>query len=207
MALELLAPAGNYEKLETAFSFGADAAYMGLSSYSMRAKADNFTLEELEKVRALKQRTGKRVYCTMNILFSEDQIHEVEALLPLLKDSPFDAFIISDMGLVDLMRRHLSDKDLHLSTQASCLNSSAAKLYHSLGFKRVILGREATLDDIKRIKDAVPELELEAFVHGAMCMAYSGRCLLSSHLAGRSGNQGECAHTCRWRYRLSYALE
>lgn len=207
MAIELLAPAGNYEKLETAFSFGADAAYMGLSSYSMRAKADNFTLEELEKVRALKQRTGKRVYCTMNILFSEDQIHEVEALLPLLKDSPFDAFIISDMGLVDLMRRHLPDKDLHLSTQASCLNSSAAKLYHSLGFKRVILGREATLDDIRRIKDAVPELELEAFVHGAMCMSYSGRCLLSSHLAGRSGNQGECAHTCRWRYRLSYALE
>ena len=102
---------------------------------------------------------------------------------------------------------HSPDKELHLSTQASCINSSAAKLYHRLGFRRVILGREASLDDIKRIKDAVPELELEAFVHGAMCMSYSGRCMLSSFLTGRGANQGDCSHTCRWNYKLHYALE
>ena len=207
MPIELLAPAGNMEKLVTAFDFGADAAYMGLTSYSLRKNADNFTSDQLEEVKRIKERYGRRLYCTMNILFSESQIRDVENLLPTLKDSPFDAFIISDLGLVPLFHKYLPDKELHLSTQASCINSSAARVYHDMGFKRVILGREATLDDIRRIKDAVPELELEAFVHGAMCMSYSGRCLLSSFLAGRSGNQGDCSHTCRWNYRMHYALE
>ena len=207
MAIELLAPAGNREKLLTAFNFGADAAYMGMTNYSLRKNAGNFTAEELEDVRKIKERFGRKLYCTMNILFSEDQIRDVESFLPTLKDSPFDAFIITDMGLVDLFHKYLPDKELHLSTQASCINSSAAKLYHKLGFRRVILGREASLDDIKRIKDAVPELELEAFVHGAMCMSYSGRCMLSSFLTGRGANQGDCSHTCRWNYKLHYALE
>lgn len=207
MAIELLAPAGNREKLLTAFNFGADAAYMGMTNYSLRKNAGNFTAEELEDVRKIKERFGRKLYCTMNILFSEDQIRDVESFLPTLKDSPFDAFIITDMGLVDLFHKYLPDKELHLSTQASCINSSAAKLYHKLGFQRVILGREASLDDIKRIKDAVPELELEAFVHGAMCMSYSGRCMLSSFLTGRGANQGDCSHTCRWNYKLHYALE
>ena len=207
MAIELLAPAGNREKLLTAFNFGADAAYMGMTNYSLRKNAGNFTAEELEDARKIKERFGRKLYCTMNILFSEDQIRDVEAFLPTLKDSPFDAFIITDLGLVDLFHKYLPDKELHLSTQASCINSSAAKLYHRLGFRRVILGREASLDDIKRIKDAVPELELEAFVHGAMCMSYSGRCMLSSFLTGRGANQGDCSHTCRWNYKLHYALE
>ena len=207
MAIELLAPAGNREKLLTAFNFGADAAYMGMTNYSLRKNAGNFTAEELEDVRKIKERFGRKLYCTMNILFSEDQIRDVESFLPTLKDSPFDAFIITDLGLVDLFHKYLPDKELHLSTQASCINSSAAKLYHKLGFQRVILGREASLNDIKRIKDAVPELELEAFVHGAMCMSYSGRCMLSSFLTGRGANQGDCSHTCRWNYKLHYALE
>lgn len=207
MPIELLAPAGNIEKLRTAFNFGADAAYMGLTSFSLRKNAGNFTAGDLEQAAELKRKTGKKLYCTMNILFSEEQIRQAEELIPTLKDSPFDAFIITDLGLVRLFQKYLPGRELHLSTQASCLNSSAARLYRDLGFSRVILGREASLDDIRRIKDAVPELELEAFVHGAMCMSYSGRCMLSSFLTGRSANQGDCSHTCRWNYKLHYALE
>lgn len=207
MAIELLSPAGNYEKLETAFSFGADAAYMGLKDFSLRANAGNFSESEIEKVEQLKKETGKRLYCTMNILFKEGQMERLYSMKDELRKWPFDAFIISDIGAVPFFRENLPDKELHLSTQASCINSYAARMYRDMGFKRVILGREASLDDIKRIKDNAPELELEAFVHGAMCMAYSGRCMLSAHLAGRSGNQGDCSHTCRWNYSLHYALE
>lgn len=206
MSIELLSPAGNYEKLCTALAYGADAAYMGLTKFSLRKNAGNILPQEIEKIRAIKAQSGKKLYCTMNILFSEDQIREAESMIGGLEESPFDAFIISDIGLVPLFQKLAPSKQLHLSTQASCLNSSAARMYYDMGFSRVILGREATLDDIKRIKDKVPELELEAFVHGAMCMSYSGRCLLSSYLAGRSANQGDCSHTCRWRYKL-YALE
>ena len=207
MAIELLSPAGNAAKLRTAINYGADACYMGLSKYSLRKNAGNFSEDELEEVRKIRQETGKKLYCTMNILFSEDQIQDAKTLLPTRKDSPFDAFIITDLGLVPLFRKYLPEKALHLSTQASCINSESARMYRDMGFERVILGREASLDDIRRIKDAVPELELEAFVHGAMCMSYSGRCLLSSFLTGRSANQGDCSHTCRWNYKLHYALE
>ena len=205
--IELLSPAGNVEKLKTAINFGADACYMGLTNYSLRKNAGNFKEDELEEVKRIKAESGKKLYCTMNIIFSEKQIQEVKEFLPTLKDSPFDAFIITDIGLVPLFKKYLPSKALHLSTQASCINSESAKMYHDMGFERVILGREASLDDIKRIKDSVPELELEAFVHGAMCMSYSGRCLLSSFLTGRSANQGDCSHTCRWNYKLHYALE
>lgn len=205
--IELLSPAGNVEKLKTAINFGADACYMGLTNYSLRKNAGNFKEDELEEVKRIKAESGKKLYCTMNIIFSEKQIQEVKEFLPTLKDSPFDAFIITDIGLVPLFKKYLPSKALHLSTQASCINSESAKMYHDMGFERVILGREASLDDIKRIKDSIPELELEAFVHGAMCMSYSGRCLLSSFLTGRSANQGDCSHTCRWNYKLHYALE
>lgn len=205
--IELLSPAGNVEKLKTAINFGADAVYMGMSKYSLRKNAGNFENDELEEVRKIKAESGKKLYCTMNIIFSESQIQDVKEYLPSLKESPFDAFIITDIGLVPLFKKYLPNKALHLSTQASCINSESAKMYYDMGFERVILGREASLDDIKRIKDKVPELELEAFVHGAMCMSYSGRCLLSSYLTGRSANQGDCSHTCRWNYKLHYALE
>jgi putative protease len=201
---ELLSPAGNLEKLKVAFAYGADAAYMGLDRFSLRANADNFSDGDLEAVKALKATTGKRLYCALNILFHEGQMEDLKAALPRLKAWPFDAFIISDLGCVNVLRKAFGDGvELHLSTQASCTNSESAKLYHSLGFRRVILGRETPLSDIRKIKDAVPDLQLEVFVHGAMCMAYSGRCLLSSALAGRSSNQGDCTHTCRWNYALT----
>ena len=203
MSVELLSPAGNFEKLAVAFDYGADAAYMGLSDFSLRANAHNFGEEDLAKVIALKQKTGKKLYCAMNILFHEDQIQALKKQLPEIKEWPFDAFIISDIGLVPIIREAFGDSvELHLSTQASCMNSSSAAVYRSLGFSRVLLARETSLSEIKKIKDAVPDLQLETFVHGAMCMAYSGRCLLSSFLTGRSGNQGDCSHTCRWDYQL-----
>lgn len=207
MAIELLSPAGDYEKLKTAFSYGADAAYMGMTEFSLRRNAGNFSQEEIEKVRVLKEKTGKHLYCTMNILFHQRDMERIQGMADEIRAWPFDAFIISDIGLVPFLQRNFPDRALHLSTQASCLNSESVKMYRSMGFSRVILGREASLDDIRRIHDAVPEMELEAFVHGAMCMAYSGRCLLSAHLAGRSGNQGDCSHTCRWNYRLALEEE
>ena len=206
MAIELLSPAGNYEKLATAFNYGADAAYMGMTEFSLRANAGNFSIEEAEKVRALKEKTGKKVYCTLNILFREKQMEKLLSEKDEIGSWPFDAFIVSDIGTVPFLRKNFPEKELHLSTQASCLNSESVKMYRDMGFKRIILGREASLDDIRRIKDKVPEMELEAFVHGAMCMSYSGRCMLSSFLTGRSANRGDCAHTCRWNYRM-YALE
>ena len=207
MAIELLSPAGDYEKLKTAFSYGADAAYMGMTEFSLRRNAGNFSQEEIEKVRDLKEKTGKHLYCTMNILFHQRDMERIQSMADEIRAWPFDAFIISDIGLVPFLQRNFPDRALHLSTQASCLNSESVRMYRSMGFSRVILGREASLDDIRRIHDAVPEMELEAFVHGAMCMAYSGRCLLSAHLAGRSGNQGDCSHTCRWNYRLALEEE
>ena len=206
MAIELLSPAGNYEKLETAFNFGADAAYMGMTEFSLRANAGNFSQEEAEKVRRLKEKTGKKVYCTLNILFKESQMEKLLTLKDEIASWPFDAFIVSDIGTVPFLKKNVPDRALHLSTQASCINSESAKMYKDMGFERVILGREASISDIKKIKDKVPELELEAFVHGAMCMSYSGRCMLSSYLTGRSANRGDCSHTCRWNYKM-YALE
>ena len=206
MAIELLSPAGNYEKLATAFNYGADAAYMGMTEFSLRANAGNFSIEEAEKVRALKEKTGKKVYRTLNILFREKQMEKLLSEKDEIGSWPFDAFIVSDIGTVPFLRKNFPEKELHLSTQASCLNSESVKMYRDMGFKRIILGREASLDDIRRIKDKVPEMELEAFVHGAMCMSYSGRCMLSSFLTGRSANRGDCSHTCRWNYRM-YALD
>lgn len=200
---ELLSPAGNLEKLRIAWAYGADAAYMGLDEFSLRANAGNFSRDDLAEVKALKKKTGKKLYCALNILFHEYQIDDLKRRLEEIREWPFDAFIVSDLGAARLLKDTWGDDVvLHLSTQASCTNSLAARAYHELGFKRVILGRETPLTDIKRIKDANPDLELEVFVHGAMCMAYSGRCLLSSFLAGRSGQQGDCAHACRWHYRL-----
>ena len=203
--MELLSPAGTYEKLVTAFDYGADAVYMGLKNFSMRANAGNFSNQQWEGLSSLKKRPGKpdrKLYCAINVLFHEDDIVQLKEQLPLIAQWPFDAFIVTDMGAAAILKEAFPEKELHLSTQASCINATAAKVYHDMGFSRIVLGRETPLDDIRKIKDAVPDLELEAFVHGAMCMAYSGRCLLSSHLTGRSGNQGDCAHTCRWNYRL-----
>lgn len=198
--MELLAPAGNIEKLKYAYAYGADAAYIGVRSFSLRTRADNFHQDEHRKLKAVKGR--KKLYGALNIFFHNSDIKEIEQALEYIALYPFDAFIISDLGILRLLQNRFPHTDLHLSTQANCLNSEAAKLYQDLGFSRIVLARETSLYDIEQIKQAAPDLELEAFVHGAMCVAYSGRCLLSSYMSGRSANQGDCAHSCRWDYRV-----
>lgn len=199
--MELLSPAGTLEKLHYAYTYGADAAYIGMEDFSLRTRAGNInddTIEELHRVKG-----NKRLYAAINSYLHEKDVGKLEERLDAIARYPFEAFIVSDLGAARLLRNRFGDsRALHLSTQANCLNSAAVLTYKDLGFSRIILGRETPLDEIRRIKDAVPEMEIETFVHGAMCMAYSGRCFLSAFLTGRSANQGDCAHTCRWSYRL-----
>ncbi|MDR1626635.1 MAG: U32 family peptidase [Spirochaetia bacterium] len=198
--MELLSPAGNLEKLRYAYLYGADAAYIGVKDFSLRVKADNFHADEAAAIRAIKGR--RRLYCALNIYFHKDDLARLSGELDYIAEYPFDAFIVSDLGIAALVRKRFPQAALHLSTQANCTNAQAARVYQELGFSRVILGREVGLDEIAAIKAENPSLEIEAFVHGAMCLAYSGRCFLSAWMAGRSGNQGRCAHACRWNYRV-----
>ncbi len=201
--MELLAPAGNAEKLYYAYAYGADAAYIGLKSFSLRAKADNFYDSDAAKVSALKARfPNKRLHCALNIAFHNSDIDNLLAEIDSFKRYPIDAFIVQDLGVVPILQKHFPNAALHLSTQASCINREAVKMYRSLGFSRIVLGREASLAEIREIKDAVPDMELEAFAHGAMCIAYAGRCLMSAYLTGRSAQAGECSHTCRWNFNV-----
>lgn len=199
--MELLSPAGNIEKLSYAYAYGADAAYIGLKKFSLRVKADNFYEDEYKKVIALKEKyPGKRLHCALNISFHDDEIDSLKQNLDYFKLYPIDAFIVQDIGIVPLLQKEFPHVQLHLSTQASCVNSEAVKMYKNMGFSRIVLGREISLDQIKRIKDTVPDMELETFCHGAMCIAYAGRCLMSAYLTGRSAQSGFCSHTCRWEY-------
>ncbi len=198
--MELLSPAGNLEKLTYAYLYGADAAYIGLGNFSLRAKADNFHLSQFSDLERIKG--GNKLYLALNIYFHDRDIRELEELLTELKNAPFDGIIVSDFGILPLLQKHLSGMEFHLSTQANCVNTESARIYHDMGFSRIIPGRELTLDEIAEIKQRVPSLEIEVFVHGAMCLAYSGRCFLSAYLSGRSGNRGDCAHSCRWNYRV-----
>lgn len=205
--MELVSPAGNLEKLRYAWEYGADAAYIGLKNFSLRVKADNFFTDEYKTISALKehyarQGTPKKLLCALNISFHNDDIKAFLAEADYFRLYPIDAFIIQDIGMVSVLRKHFSHTPLHLSTQANCINYEAVRMYRDLGFTRVVLGREASLADIAEIKSRVPEIELECFVHGAMCIAYSGRCLISAYLTGRSANAGACTHSCRWDYSL-----
>jgi len=197
--MELLSPAGNVEKLKYAYQYGADAAYIGLHSFSLRAKADNFGRDEAAEIARIKG--NKKLYCALNIYFHNNDLSRLEESLESFGAYPFDAFIISDMGIVRMLQKHFPDRELHLSTQANALNSESVKFYRDLGFSRIILGRETSLKEIEQIRRAVPDVQLETFVHGAMCLAYSGRCFLSSWMCGRSANDGSCAHSCRWHFR------
>ena len=201
--MELLSPAGNVEKLYYAYAYGADAAYIGLKKFSLRVKADNFYEDEYKKVQALKEKfPGRRLHCALNISFHDEEIDALKANLDYFKQYPIDAFIVQDIGIVPLLQKEFPNAQLHLSTQASCVNSEAVKMYKSLGFSRVVLGREISIEQIRRIKDSVPDMELETFVHGAMCIAYAGRCLMSAYLTGRSAQSGFCSHTCRWNFKV-----
>ncbi len=198
--MELVSPAGNLEKLTYAYLYGADAAYIGIKNFSLRQKADNFHGEEYESIRSIKRE--KKLYCALNIYFHNRDIRNLEEQIEYLGNYPFDAFIVSDIGAAAVLKRFFPSKPLHLSTQANCLNSEAAKYYSDMGFSRIILGRETSLREIAEIRKAVPHVQLEVFVHGAMCLAYAGRCFLSAWMAGRSANSGDCSHSCRWDYRV-----
>lgn len=201
--MELVAPAGNIEKLRYVYEYGADTAYIGLKKFSLRIKADNFYGEEYNEIKRLKEDyPNKRLFCALNIAFHNYDIDKFISELDYFKAYPIDAFIIQDIGMVDLLQKHFPNTHLHLSTQANCINREAVKMYKKLGFRRVVLGREASLKEIREIKDAVPDMELEAFGHGAMCVAYSGRCLLSAYMTSRSANSGFCSHACRWEYKV-----
>ena len=199
---ELLAPAGNYGKLLTAFHFGADAVYVGGKNFSLRTFADNFTMDELASAVKFAHERAKKVYVTTNIFAKNADFLQLGEYLKTLEEIGVDSAIISDPGVVYLAKKYAPNLPIHLSTQANTTNKYAVKFWQEQGVSRVILARELSLNEIREIHDFTPEMELEAFVHGAMCISYSGRCLLSDYLDGRSSNRGACVQSCRWRYEV-----
>ncbi len=200
---ELLAPAGNMERLKMAVIYGADAVYIGGEEYGLRAFADNFTLEDMKEGIDFAHSRGKKVYVTANIIPHNRDISGMEKYLKEISDMKADAVIVSDPGVIELVKEISPEMEIHISTQANNVNWRTVSFWHKLGAKRVVLARELSLEEIKEIRDRVPEsLELELFIHGAMCISYSGRCLLSNYMAGRDSNLGMCAHPCRWKYYL-----
>ncbi len=201
---ELLAPAGTFEKMETAFRFGADAVYFAGKKFGLRAFAGNFTDNEIEEATRYAHSLGKKVYITINILAHESDFDGLKEYLNELVKYKVDAVIVSDLGIIEFIREYAPSLTIHVSTQANILNSYAINFLAKLGVKRIILARELSIEEIKQIKAKVPDdIELEAFVHGAMCIAYSGRCLLSNYLTGRDANRGACTQACRWEYTIT----
>lgn len=200
--MELLAPAGNYEKFLTALHFGADAVYLAGNRFGLRAFAGNFSDEEIKNAVALAHSLKKKVYVTLNIIAHDADFEGLkEYLLFLQNEAKVDAVIVADIGIMQFVRINAPLLDIHLSTQANIINSYSANFFAELGVKRLILARELSLKEIANIrKNLSPKVEIEVFVHGAMCMAYSGRCLLSNYLTGRDSNHGECVQACRWKY-------
>ena len=199
---ELLAPAGNREKLAYAVHYGADAVYCALDRFGMRASAGNFTPEEFAEGVKYAHSRGAKVYCTMNVNPRDGEFGQLPEYIKYVSDSGADAFIASDPGVIDCIFRCAADPCVHLSTQVSTVNSASVRFWQRQGIKRIVLARELSLEEIKRIRENVPDIELECFVHGAMCVSYSGRCLLSNYFTGRDANGGRCAQPCRWKYHL-----
>ncbi len=200
--LELLMPAGNLKKLKTAVHFGADAVYIGGKNFSLRAFSDNFSDDEIIEALTYAHARDKKVYVAANIFAKDADVDKLKDYFAFLQDAGADAVLISDIGLMTLCREVAPDLPIHVSTQANALNSRTVKFYRDMGAARVVLARELSLEETARIHLAVPDIELEAFCHGAMCISYSGRCLLSTHFSGRSANKGECMQPCRFRYSL-----
>ena len=200
---ELLIPAGSLEVLKTAVIYGADAVYIGGEAFGLRAKAKNFTNEEIKEGIAFAHEHGVKVYITANILAHNDDLAGVEAYFGELKEIGPDALIISDPGVFAIARRVIPDMEIHISTQANNTNYGTYRFWYDLGAKRVVTARELSLKEIKEIREHIPEdMEIESFIHGAMCISYSGRCLLSNFMTGRDANQGACTHPCRWKYSI-----
>lgn len=201
--IELLAPAGGMKKLNTALHFGADAVYLAGKKFGLRAYADNFDNDELSAAALLCQSSGKKMYVTLNIFAKNADFGELKEYLEVLERVKADAVIVSDPGMVSFIKKH-SRLPLHLSTQANTTNKYSAEFWKDFGVERIVLARELCLDEIKEISDHLGgSIELEAFIHGAMCISYSGRCLLSSYLTDRDSNRGECVQACRWEYNIS----
>ena len=200
---ELLVPAGNLEKLKIGLQYGADAFYLGMPSFSMRSRINNFTEESLLEGVELIRAAGKAFYLTMNIYPRGNKVDAFVKHIKYVREKlKPDAIILADPGVMELVKEHYPEAVIHMSVQANILNYRAVDFWHRQGAERIILPRELMLKEIQEIHEKVPEVELETFVHGAICMAYSGRCLLSNYMTGRDSNQGICAHSCRWKYRL-----
>ena len=201
--IELLAPAGDMERLHMAVAYGADAVYLAGNAFGMRSFAGNFTPEELKSAVALCHSHGVRVHVTCNTMPRNDEAARLPQWLEYLNDVGVDAVILADVGVLSLAKRHAPRVQCHISTQASICNYETARAWHDLGASRVILARELSLEEIRTIRDKTPaDLEIEAFVHGAMCVSYSGRCLLSNYMTGRDSSRGACAQPCRYQYAL-----
>ena len=203
--IELLAPAGDLEKLKTAVDFGADAVYFGGRNFGLRSAAGNLDISEIREGLDYLHERGKRGYLTLNIFAHNEDLEPMKEFLRELKETAVpDAFLVTDPGVMNLLKSIIPEAEIHLSTQASTTNKEAAAFWHSLGVKRIVLARELSLKEIRETVEGSPEdLEFEAFVHGAMCISYSGRCLLSNFLIQRDANRGECAQPCRWKYALT----
>lgn len=203
MKSELLAPAGSLEKLKVAFLYGADAVYVGGKNFSLRQYADNFTAEELAEGIDYAHERQKKVYVAVNIFAKNADFPEAEKYFKFLERIGADAVLITDPGLIALCKKTAPGLEIHLSTQANTLNKYAVRFWAEQGIKRVVLARELGYEEIKEITEYNPDVEIECFVHGAMCVSYSGRCLLSNYLSERNANRGECVQACRWRYELT----
>lgn len=200
---ELLAPAGDLEKLKMAVNYGADAVYLAGERFGLRKASKNFTIDQIKEGVQYAHGKGKKVYVTMNIIPHNDDFVGLEEYVKELNDVGVDAVIVSDPGMFTVIRNTVPDLPIHLSTQASVTNYETVMFWYNLGVKRIVLARELSLKEIKEIRDKAPDdLEIEAFVHGAMCISYSGRCLLSNYMTGRDANRGDCAQACRWKYNL-----
>lgn len=204
--VELLAPAGDMQKLNTALHFGADAVYFGGREFGLRAYSQNFTDDEIVEAFKILHGKGKKGYVTVNIFPKDEDFGAIGEFLEFLQQAGADGVIISDLGVARLCLKRAPKLDIHISTQANTLNSYSAKFWQSIGVKRIVLARELNLRQIAAIKQAVGgETEIEVFVHGAMCVSYSGRCLLSNYLSGRDSNRGECVQACRWKFEIREA--
>ena len=201
--MELLSPVGSQEKLIYALAYGADAVYCGGKNFSLRAKATNLTNRQLKWAVDYCHTRAKKIYITVNIFAQNSDVQNLCAFLEFLQSIDVDGVIVSDMGVFSLCKTHCPDVPIFVSTQANVLSTQSAKMWLKLGAKRVILARELSFDEASQIKKSLPDLEVELFVHGAMCIAYSGRCLMSSFLTARSGNRGECSHVCRWDFAVT----
>lgn len=200
---ELLAPGGSLEKLKTAILYGADAVYIGGEAFGLRAAAENFSIEDMKRGVEYAHKKGKKVYLTANIIPHNKDVDEFYEFAEEIKPLGIDAVLVADLGLFDILREQAPEIPVHISTQANNVNYRSASAWYKLGAKRVVLAREMSFAEMKEIREKTPkELELEAFVHGAMCISYSGRCLLSNYMAQRDANMGACAHPCRWNYSL-----